>query len=95
MLRIVLSMLVLMLCTFALAESYHVTKDTSPASVSSLAELDSGLTDSPEITVVVTGSDTQLAPLYLLAERVPAQQSHRVELRDYGNTSIRSPPVTL
>lgn len=95
MLRIVFSIMVLMLCSFVLADSHHVAKNTIPASVSSIVELDSGFPEAPELVLTFTKLLNTLAPIYFLKGRVLALKSHRVTQRVYGNTSIRSPPLTF
>ncbi|CAA0092075.1 Uncharacterised protein [Zhongshania aliphaticivorans] len=95
MLRIVFSILALMLWTAALAGSYHGVNDAAPANVSSMVELESGFTDTPERLFTAATPQTSSAPQYTLLGRVAPQTSPRVKNHVYGNASIRSPPITL
>lgn len=84
-----------MLCSFALADNHHGAKNTIPASVSSLVEVDSGFPESPELVFILTKSISSVGPLYFLNGVVLAQPCSCVAQRIYGNTSIRSPPIAL
>jgi len=95
MLRIVFSIMVLVLCSFALAENHHVAKNTIPTSVSSIVEVDLGFPESPELVFTLTKSTSSLVPIYLLSGAIPAQRCSCLVQRVYGNTSIRSPPLAL
>lgn len=95
MLRFVCSIMVLMLCSFALADNHYVAKNTIPASVSSLVEVDSGFPESPELVFTLTKSISSVGPLYFLNGLALAQPCSCVAQRIYGNTSIRSPPIAL
>ncbi|WP_269620658.1 hypothetical protein [Zhongshania sp. BJYM1] len=95
MLRIVFSIMMLMLCSFALADSHHLAKSAEPSSVSAMVELDAGVPDSTDLPFALLDSSASIAPIYLLDGRVPKQAFQRLVWRFYGNTSIRSPPLTL
>lgn len=95
MLRNVFSIIVLMLCTSALAESYDVAKNTVPSSVSAIIEVDSGFPESLDIALTLSYLHSSYAPAYLLEGRVPRPGFHRLEQGVVGNASIRAPPPAL
>lgn len=95
MLRNVFSIVLLMLCTSALAESYDAAKNTLPSSVSAIVEVDSGFPESPDIALSLSYLHSSYAPVYILLGRTPRSSFHRHEQGAVANAPIRAPPTTL
>ena len=90
MLRIVFSMMLFLLCTFALADNSRHTVNTIPNTVG-----DSGLSETTDLVFTLSAQRSPVAPFYVLESRALTPVARAYSKRLFGNTSIRAPPLDL
>ena len=95
MLRIVFSMMLFLLCTFALADNSRHTVNTIPNTVGDFVDFDSGLSETTDLVFTLSAQRSPVAPFYVLESRALTPVARAYSKRLFGNTSIRAPPLDL